>query len=104
MSASATPATPLLTAVSLVSSSTRASSADGSMNRLYRSCDSDVVSMKSTASAALISAEKTAARPSAPTAGGSAAHQDRRQRELGCFAATGNSIRAAMPRITGTAA
>ena len=59
--------------------------------------------MKSTASAALISAEKTAARPSAPTAGGSP-----RIRMVGsarsAFSSDGNSIRAAMPRITGTAA
>ncbi len=40
------------------------------MKRAYRSRVTDVVSMKSTASAALISAEKIAARPRLPMAGG----------------------------------
>ena len=53
--------------------------------------------MKSTASAALISAENTAARPIAPTSGGSAVHQDHRQREVGGRRAPGNRPRATMP-------
>ena len=70
-SASVTPSAPLTTVAIRATGSTRASSAPGFRKRLYRSCENDVVSMKSTASAALTSAEKTAASAIAPTSGGS---------------------------------
>ena len=53
-----------------LSPNTCASLADGLRKRRYKSCDSDVASMKSAASAELTSAENTAANPRDPTAGG----------------------------------
>ena len=61
---------PAITVVMRATSRIRVSSDRGATNRLYRSCDSDVVIMNSAASAALSSAENTAARPSAPIARG----------------------------------
>ena len=68
--ATPTASTPPATDAVRATTSTCRSVAAGRRNRLYKSCDSDVASMNSTASAALTSAENTAASPSAPTQNG----------------------------------
>ena len=68
--ASAVPSTPPATAASRATRSTSAELAAGRTNRLYKSRESDVASMNRITSAELSSAENNAARPNAPTIGG----------------------------------
>ncbi len=99
--ASATAMAPQTTAAPRVTASTRRSSAAGFRKRLYRSCDSDVVNMNSPASAALISAENTAASPRLPTSGGTPCISTIGSASS-CCGRSGNLARATMPSSGGT--
>jgi hypothetical protein len=100
-SAKSTPPSAPTIAATRATESSCLSVAWGRRNRLYRSWDSDVASMKRSASQVLTSAEKTAASPNAPSITGSWSASTVGSTRFGSVI-SGFVTRAAMPNRGGT--